>query len=492
MSIVKFIHAADLHLGNTQYHNINRFRDFNKAFKWLLDKTIKEKADFLLIAGDFFHSSDVQPETLIIAYRYIMDFRQSTNNQIPIIVIEGNHDIKGYGMLRSWLQFLSETGFIILLNALYREDGNIEFPLFETKNLTGGLFQYKNVNIYGMNWQGSTTKEYFSKIKDAIKTDGFNILIMHFGLKGYLKKADGIDFDQKITILKDTVDYFALGHYHKQYAQDNWVYNPGSLEINEFTEATYPRGIFIVDILGNHEKKVSLFNEIPNRNFQIIDENIGVNSLPDFNAASNFIIEDLKHKLIPISTQILNDDDLQKPVLTLILKGDIHYSRVLMDTNNLKERIRSLFNVIDINLMNNCNSDIDGYSAETSDLEHLEDIEVTVLNSMVSEDNIYGSIAGKVVNYMQKIKSELLIKKNDPNKIAEAIELWWNQENIQQVVDDIKQKAISNKSEVLRVGTTLDQDSSIISRKSDQKKKEISENKPKSSRKKSTLDSFGK
>ncbi|MBD3353494.1 MAG: hypothetical protein GF364_18570, partial [Candidatus Lokiarchaeota archaeon] len=54
MSNTKFIHAADCHLGYRQYNSKERYKDFNRSFKWLLDLTLKEQPDFLLIAGDLF------------------------------------------------------------------------------------------------------------------------------------------------------------------------------------------------------------------------------------------------------------------------------------------------------------------------------------------------------------------------------------------------------------------------------------------------------
>jgi exonuclease SbcD len=43
-------------------------------------------------------------------------------------------------------------------------------------------------------------------------------------------------------------DYVALGHIHKPYSQDDWIYNPGSLENNSADEVQWEeRGYYLVD-----------------------------------------------------------------------------------------------------------------------------------------------------------------------------------------------------------------------------------------------------
>jgi len=42
---LSFVHAADLHLGYTQYNLDVRCEDFNAAFRELVDKTIELKPD---------------------------------------------------------------------------------------------------------------------------------------------------------------------------------------------------------------------------------------------------------------------------------------------------------------------------------------------------------------------------------------------------------------------------------------------------------------
>jgi DNA repair exonuclease SbcCD nuclease subunit len=52
-----FVHAADLHLGYSQYGLEVRREDFDRAFQELVDKALELKPDFMIIARDLFHQA---------------------------------------------------------------------------------------------------------------------------------------------------------------------------------------------------------------------------------------------------------------------------------------------------------------------------------------------------------------------------------------------------------------------------------------------------
>ena len=78
MTQSKFIHIADLHLGKTQYNNKQRYKDYFRAFKWILEKAIKEKVDFILIAGDMFDNRKISPRVLTKVFYIIRDFKKKS------------------------------------------------------------------------------------------------------------------------------------------------------------------------------------------------------------------------------------------------------------------------------------------------------------------------------------------------------------------------------------------------------------------------------
>ena len=57
----KFLHLADIHLGNQQYGLIDQFNDFGEAFLNALDFAIDQKVSFVLICGDLFDKTRMDP-----------------------------------------------------------------------------------------------------------------------------------------------------------------------------------------------------------------------------------------------------------------------------------------------------------------------------------------------------------------------------------------------------------------------------------------------
>ena len=122
MEPVKFIHVSDLHLGKRQYNLKERYRDYFRAFQWVLDFAIKEKVDFILISGDLFDNKNINPSVLSEVFYSIRDFKERSiknlEREIPLICIEGNHDNPIY-TTNSWMSFLADLNLIILLSGEY-------------------------------------------------------------------------------------------------------------------------------------------------------------------------------------------------------------------------------------------------------------------------------------------------------------------------------------------------------------------------------------
>src|SRR5690348_13933929 len=102
---LRFIHAADIHLGYAQYNLDRRADDFALAYFDLVDHTVSAGADFLLIAGDLFHRANTDAWTLKQAIHGLETLRRAG---IPVVAIEGNHDAQHYHKHLSWMQFLCD------------------------------------------------------------------------------------------------------------------------------------------------------------------------------------------------------------------------------------------------------------------------------------------------------------------------------------------------------------------------------------------------
>lgn len=65
-NILKFIHSADIHLGKTYRtatDKAERYEDFFHALGGIVTNAIVEQVDFVLIAGDLFHTGQTLPRT---------------------------------------------------------------------------------------------------------------------------------------------------------------------------------------------------------------------------------------------------------------------------------------------------------------------------------------------------------------------------------------------------------------------------------------------
>ncbi len=74
---MKFLHAADIHLGYQQYGSKERFDDFSRAFLHIVEQALEEDVDFVLLAGDLFHKRTVDPLAMRIAIEGLRMLREA-------------------------------------------------------------------------------------------------------------------------------------------------------------------------------------------------------------------------------------------------------------------------------------------------------------------------------------------------------------------------------------------------------------------------------
>lgn len=352
---VKFIHASDIHFGCHQYRNEFRSDDYIRAFEEILKCALDHQVNFIILGGDIFTSLEMLPGKLLRIINLLIDFKNRTNGRIPIIAIEGNHDIRKFSIGlklssrgQSWLKLISSLGLVVLLDANLEENPNDIFKPYDTHQNQGGKILIKNVAIHGIRYIGQEPTKYLSKIRSAIKREEgmFNILIQHYGIEGQMKNVPGVKLED-VEILKDRVDYLALGHFHKQFILDDWIYNPGSSEAASWIDSTFRRGIFLVEISHKEKitKKVRIL-KLDNRRHQW--ETIFLPyQLRNKREFYKIIFEKLGYRF-KYSNDDLDASDLRMPVLYLVIKGKKPASSFKLNSKELKEKICERFPVIDV------------------------------------------------------------------------------------------------------------------------------------------------
>ncbi len=355
---VKFIHASDIHLGSHQYRNEYRANDFIFAFEEILSLTIFHRVDFLLLGGDVFTSLEMLPGKLTKIVNLLTSFKKDTKNQILIVAIEGNHDIRKFSRGQrfkqrgqSWLKLLASLGLMILL------DGDVELPPeeifkeYDLKSRKGGKIRIKDVIIYGTRYLGQNPVEELLKVKDGIEKDDdlFHVLLQHFGIKGQMEQVPGVDY-RKIQILKDRVNYLALGHFHLQFILDDWIFNPGSSEASCSSDFSFKRGIFLVSITKSDTftkcvKKIRLTNRTSRwEHIYFKTEFRNKEKMYDY------IIQKLKKSFDFDQNLNQNRSNIQTPVLFLVLKGKKPFYRCKIGKKELSQLICENLPVVDVRI----------------------------------------------------------------------------------------------------------------------------------------------
>ncbi len=195
---LKIIHTGDLHLGMTfkslgEASRIHR-RDCQDVFTKIIDLTIKEKADALLIAGDLFDKPN--PDKSLVNF-VISELKKLKKEGINAFIVTGNHDPFQKDSL--WL------------------NPNFSFPdnviIFESNNLESKTVG--DLEVYGLAY--TDNKKEPLKGFSATKNEKFKIGLIH-GSTTTIKKDDDLDYSYrpitKAQIENSGLDYIALGHFH--------------------------------------------------------------------------------------------------------------------------------------------------------------------------------------------------------------------------------------------------------------------------------------
>jgi DNA repair exonuclease SbcCD nuclease subunit len=256
MKRMRFLHLADVHLGYKQYGSEERLIDFAQAFLNAMNFAIESKVDFVIIAGDLFHKkSEMDPLTLTQATKALEKVKQA---KIPVVAVEGNHDSTYFKEQYSWMDYLAKNGLIINLKPSFEDEMIVE----EWDGESGAYLDINDVRIYGMKYYGSLTERILDEYTRKIKKNKFTIFVAHAGVEGYLNIYGCIPAS-KLHRLKGKVDYVALGHIHKSFVEE-FIFNPGSLETCDISEAGFEKGAFYVELDGLRHKLVKGFAK---RNF---------------------------------------------------------------------------------------------------------------------------------------------------------------------------------------------------------------------------------
>ena len=212
---MKFAHLGDCHLGGWRHPELRSLN--SQSFQQAIATCLKEKVEFVLIAGDLFDLAYPSIETLKEAFE---EFRKLKEAKIPVFLIAGSHDYSVSG--KTFLDVLEKAGFCKNVSIFSERNGDI---ILEPT-------LHKNVAIYGYPGKKSGLEvNEIEKIK-LQESPLFKILMLHTAIKDAVGNTMIKSVDEKKL---PKVDYLALGHLHINYNKERRIYS-GPLFPNNISE----------------------------------------------------------------------------------------------------------------------------------------------------------------------------------------------------------------------------------------------------------------
>ncbi|MBU0492764.1 MAG: DNA repair exonuclease [Chloroflexi bacterium] len=337
---VEFLHLADVHLGYQQYGHSERWADFGRAFQAALDYAVQHQMGLVLISGDLLHQSAIEPRTLLQALTGLDHLRQ---HDIPAVAIAGNHDLartrnggRDAGRDRaSWLDFLAARGYLYLLRPQFTDAG---LNLLPWDGQTGAYVDLAGLRVYGLPYLGAATRRVLEQLPPALAAQDqddarFTVLLGHFGLEGELPGLPGGLPYSVMAALREHVDYLALGHWHKPFQRDDWIYNPGSLETCAMNERRWPGGFYHVTVDCQQEPR-HVARHVPGRRRPLHRLVFPVDDYP----SPQRLYAGLQAYLMTAHSALWTGGELA-PVVEVSLEGSLAFDRCALDLDRVSQVI---------------------------------------------------------------------------------------------------------------------------------------------------------
>ncbi|MGM0126098.1 DNA repair protein SbcD/Mre11 [Enterococcus sp. AZ194] len=231
--MVKFIHAADLHLDRSFEGLVGMAReaqlDFlevnQKVLENIVDAAISQEVDCLLLAGDTFHQSRPSLRT---QKHFFEQMSRLSDRQVPVFLIFGNHDY--YQSERYWFEFPENV-------YLYTSE-KVETKQWKTR-------QGESVAISGFSY----TNQWLKTAKVSEFPSRYPVDI-HLGIyHGELGKTNNYAPFQVTEMQQKGYDYWALGHIHvpSELSRQPGIFYPGTPQGHTQKEEQV-EGVLLVEI----------------------------------------------------------------------------------------------------------------------------------------------------------------------------------------------------------------------------------------------------
>ncbi|MGQ0541215.1 MAG: metallophosphoesterase family protein [Blastocatellia bacterium] len=410
---MKFLHISDVHLGCTRYQLAESPRDFFDAWIDVLRRYgIGEKADFVIMCGDFFHKRSVPPETMNYA---VAGLQLMKDAGIPVVAIEGNHDQKHSDSDYSWLRSLANWNLIHLLEPT-NEESRINYKPWNEEDGKGGFIDIGRARIFGSHWYGASANWAIPMLTEAIKQNrregAFQILLLHTDVEGHQTHPIPALSLSALKELKSVTDYVGLGHTHMHYEIDNWAFNPGSIEVTNIAEFREKRGVFLVEVDDNNTVSARHVEDYRHRPFQRLP--FDVDGYADTRDVTQAVLE-------KISNQARRaEPEMPAPIIEIALKGQLGFPNSVLELQKIREEAQKITGALHIRVKNNSVPVDYAVAADLEEDASRETLERRVVEDLIVRDNRFKTRIEDISDAVIGAK-RLALSDEEPEKIADFI-----------------------------------------------------------------------
>ena len=318
MRAFSFVHAADLHLGYSQYGLEARREDFDKTFQELVDKTIELKPDFMIIAGDLFNHARPSNVTLENA---IQNFSRLREAGIPVLTVDGSHDSAPNVITGTILNPLDSAGLIYHLprheGACWRKPDCCYVygvPNFRTRRKTE-----------------ESLPAFMEQNKPNPDPALFNIFVFHMALDLPSVKPPYMEAEAPPELIPEGFNYYAAGHVHTPYKEKfktGLLIYSGCTETVNYDEAKIKKGFYHVKVDEKGTVSPEFIALDSPRKFVLLEQ--------DFTGVTSSKITELAVQLVKGADE---DGAIIIPVLKGVLPAEVSRAEVdIAQIRNAAER----------------------------------------------------------------------------------------------------------------------------------------------------------
>lgn len=417
---MKFLHVSDVHLGCTRYNLDESPRDFFEAFNDVVDRyAIAEKVDFVLICGDFFHKRNIEPQAMNHA---VFTLRKLKDAGISVVAIEGNHDQAISTSKFSWLRSLADWELLILLETnLFEQDenGNNYFICNQWTPRKGGEFiDIGDARIFGSRWYGASANAAIPMLTRGIarnrRENAFHIVMLHTDVEGHQTHPMPALTLSSLRELRAVTDYVGVGHTHKRFEIENWVFNPGCLEVTNIDEYREEHGAYLVEVKrledGTFSTDARHITDFAHRPFKRVSYD--VSGAQNAAQISSEVLEKIKNEVTP------HDKSTKKPapIIEIVLRGHLGFKNSLLELDKITAEVKEWTNALHVRVKNH-SAPVEYAVAATLDPEAPRDErERRVVRDLIASDNRYRTAAAEMAEIVVQTK-HMALSDEEPEKI---------------------------------------------------------------------------